>query len=69
MSVEDSESRRFDLPHADFFRFFFFKFAFVFVKICAHSERYINLTAGIFEIQSFFRNNAFPLSPVLLKKK
>ena len=29
-------------------------------KICAHSERYRNLLAGIFEIRSFFGNIAFP---------
>ena len=35
-----------------------------FSKICAHSERYRNLLAGIFEISSFYGNIAFPLSPV-----
>ena len=33
-------------------------------KICAHSERYRNLLAGIFEIPTFYGNIAFPLSPV-----
>ena len=36
-----------------------------FSKICAHSERYRNLLAGIFEIPTFYGNIAFPLSPVL----
>ena len=81
MSVEDSESRRFeltfgwvfvrpilaqDLPRNSFFRFFF-KVFFFFSKICAHSERYRNLLAGIFENGTFFGNIAFPLSPVLLR--
>ena len=35
-----------------------------FWKICAHSERYRNLLAGIFEIRFFYGNIAFPLSPV-----
>ena len=35
-----------------------------FLKICAHSERYSNLLAGIFEILTFYGNIAFPLSPV-----
>ena len=34
-----------------------------FSKICAHSERYRNLLAGIFEILTFYGNIAFPLSP------
>ena len=38
-----------------------------FSKICAHSERYRNLLAGIFEILTFYGNIAFPLSPVLDK--
>ena len=33
-------------------------------KICAHSERYRNILAGIFEILTFYGNIAFPLSPV-----
>ena len=33
-------------------------------KICAHSERYRNRWAGIFEILTFCGNIAFPLSPV-----
>ena len=36
----------------------------MFSKICAHSERYSNLSAGIFEILTFDGNIAFPLSPV-----
>ena len=35
-----------------------------FSEICAHSERYRNLLAGIFEILTFYGNIAFPLSPV-----
>ena len=38
-----------------------------FSKICAHSERYRNVLAGIFEILTFYGNIAFPLSPVLLR--
>ena len=41
------------------------KFETFFSKICAHSERYINLLAGIFEILTFYGNIAFPLPPVL----
>ena len=63
MSVEDSESRRFEQHLAGFFPgrswpkicpgFFFgvggvAKFDTFFSKICAHSERCINLLAGIF---------------------
>ena len=48
----------------DFFFGFFEKFESFFSKICAHSERYINLLAGIFEILTFDGNIAFPLSPV-----
>ena len=36
-----------------------------FSKICAHSERYRNILAGIFEILTLCGNIAFPLSPVL----
>ena len=43
----------------------FEKFATFFSKICAHSEWYRNLLAGIFEILTFYGNIAFPLSPVL----
>ena len=43
----------------------FEKFVTVFSKICAHSERYRNLLAAIFEILTFYGNIAFPLSPVL----
>ena len=42
----------------------FEKFETFFSKICAHSERYRNLLAGIFEIPTFYGNIAFPLSPV-----
>ena len=42
----------------------FEKFETFFWKICAHSERYRNLLSGIFEIPTFDRNLAFPLSPV-----
>ena len=48
-----------------FFSGFFEKFGTFFSKICAHSERYRNLLAGIFEIPTFYGNIAFPLSPVL----
>ena len=34
--------------------------------ICAHSERYRNLWAGIFEILTFYGNIGFPLSPVFI---
>ena len=78
MSVQDSESRRFeqtfgrvflrpilaqDRPRKYFFGVFE-KFETFFSKICAHSERYRNLLAGIFEILTFYGNIAFPLSPV-----
>ena len=43
----------------------FEKFETFFSKNCAHSERYRNLLAGIFEILTFYGNIAFPLSPVL----
>ena len=33
-------------------------------KICAHSERYRNILAGIIEILPFYGNIALPLSPV-----
>ena len=71
MSVEDSESRRFELngwlsfSQADldptsaqelFFFAFFWKFGTLFLKICAHSERYRNLIAGIFEIKTFWQH-------------
>ena len=53
-------------PAQERFFSFFFKLWNVFFKICAHSERYRNLMAGIFEIRAFFFGNiAFPLSPVL----
>ena len=40
------------------------KFETFFSNICAHSKRYRNLLAGIFEILTFYGNIAFPLSPV-----
>ena len=43
---------------------FFFQVWIFFVKICAHSERYRNLMALIFEFKLFFGNIAFPLSSV-----
>ena len=43
----------------------FEKFETFFLKICAHSEWYRNILAGIFEILTFYGNIAFPLSPVL----
>ena len=43
----------------------FEKFETFFSKICAHSERYRNLLAGIFEIPTFYGHIAFPMSPVL----
>ena len=45
----------------------FFKSLIFFSKICAYSGRCINILAGIFEIQLFFGNTAFPLSPVLMR--
>ena len=48
----------------DFFFGVFEKFETFFSKICAHSERYRNLLAGIFEIPTFSGNIAFPSSPV-----
>ena len=73
MSVQDSESRRFEQtfgwvflrPTGIIFFGVFEKFETFFSKICAHSERYRNLLAGIFEILTFYGNIAFPLSPVL----
>ena len=47
----------------------FEKFETCFSKICAHSERYRNLLAGIFEILTFYGNIAFPLSPVYNAEK
>ena len=43
----------------------FEKFETFFSKICAHSEWYRYLLAGIFEILTFYGSIAFPLSPVL----
>ena len=54
-----------DLPWAGIIFFVFFGQLWnFFSKICAHSELYRNLMAGIFEISFFFGNIAFPLSPV-----
>ena len=39
------------------FLVFFGKFGTFLPKICAHSERYGSLKAGIFEIETFFGNN------------
>ena len=47
-----------------FFWFFKRMFETVFRKICAHSERYRNILAGVFEIRTFFGIIAVPLSPV-----
>ena len=49
----------------------FEKFETFFSKICAHSERYRNLLAGVFffEILNFYGNIAFPLSPVYATKR
>ena len=68
MSVEDSESRRFELTFgyvllrpilaqhpSRIFSLFFLVWNFFFGR-CAHSDRYRNLMAGIFEIQGFFGN-------------
>ena len=67
MSVEHSESRRFKLnvslsfSQADLgpksgqdFIFRFFQVWNFFCKICAHSERYRNITAGIFKVHRIF---------------
>ena len=48
-----------------FFFGVFEKFETFLSKICAHSERYRNTLAGIFEIPTFYGNIAFPSSPVL----
>ena len=79
MSVEDSESRRLELNiwlsfcQADlgptsapelFFSSFLESLQVFCLMTCAHSERHRNRVAGIFEIQSFFGNIAFPLSSV-----
>ena len=54
------------LPRNYFFRFFFRRFGIYIFKIRAHSERYRNLMACIFEMQTLFGNIAFPLSSVLV---
>ena len=66
MPVEDSESRRFELTFGGVLlrpilaqllpRNCFFLFCNLFLKICAHSERYRNLIAGIFEIKTFWQH-------------
>ena len=48
-----------------FFSGVFEKFETFFSKISAHSERYRNLLAGIFEIPTFYGNIVLTLSPVL----
>ena len=48
----------------DFFFGIFGRFETFCSKICAHSERYTDLLAGIFEILTFYGNITFPLSPV-----
>ena len=43
------------------FNYYFFKFETFLSKICAHSERYRNLLAGIFEVGTFLgKNIEFP---------
>ena len=83
MSVQDSESRRFeqtfgwiilrsifahDLPRNYFFRGFW-KVRNFFSKICAHSERYRYLLAGVFEILTFYGNIAFSIVTGIIHKK
>ena len=77
ISVEDSESRRFELtfgwvlsgrswPNISpeiIFLFFLNVWNFLF-KICAHSERYRHLLADIFELQTSLGNIAFRMSSV-----
>ena len=48
----------------DFFFGALEKFETFLSKICAHSERYRNILAGIIEILTFYENIAFPLSPI-----
>ena len=76
MSVEDSESRHFELTFGGVFSgrswpkigpgiIFvgdFGKFETFFAKICAHSEPYRYILAGIFEILTFYGNIAFPVT-------
>ena len=47
-----------------FFLRLFYSLELFFVKMCAHSERYRKLMAGIFKIDIFFGNIVFPLSSV-----
>ena len=54
-----------DLPRNSFWGGGLKSLKLFFSKICAHSERYRNLLAGIFEILTSYGNIAFPLSPVL----
>ena len=80
MSVQDSESRRFEqtfgwvffrpiswpkIAQELLFSGFLESLKLFFLKICAHSERYRNLLAGIFEIPTFYGNIVLTLSPVL----
>ena len=55
-----------DRPRNYFFGVFE-NFETCFSKICAHSERYRNLLAGIFEILTFYGNIASPLSPIWME--
>ena len=48
---------------------FFEKFEACFQKICVHIERHRNILAVVFEIQTFYGNIAFPLSPVSAKNR
>ena len=50
-------------PGMIFVLFFFFKSETIFWKICAHSERYRNLLAGIVKNSNFWGNIALPLLP------
>ena len=52
-----------------FFFEFFEKFGTFFSKICAHSEWYRNLIAGIFEIQTCFLQHRVSIVIGLTKKK
>ena len=49
-----------------FFSFFFFKFETFLSKICAHSERYRNLLAGIFENLPFLWKHRVSIVPGLI---
>ena len=81
-SVEDSESRRFELTLGSvFFRAdlgprsahelvisWFLKMLELFATTCAHSERCRHILVGIFEILTFYGNMAFLMSPVLVNR-